>query len=172
MQKNVKYAVAAVTLIVVAVVIWKIVKGSEDEGPIIVKNGSITIETDGEWREDGGSWSNEPGKGKGHRGDLWVRVNLTNDNPCRGSGRPVHIEYSAGGFQANFNVVGNPPRTKVSPKGQLNRESNQLLRHGSQNDGGYITGVKINGTTLTCPITQTNLEAIYICSSADASACQ
>lgn len=159
----------ATGVVVAVVVVWWVVTGSEDEAPIRVRNGSMTIETSGEWKDDGGAWSNETGK-KGHKGDLWVRVDRANAPSCMGTGRPVHIEYSAGGFQAIFNVAGNPARTKVSPKGQLTKETNQLLRHGSS--GGYITGVRINGTALTCDITQTNLKVINICSSADVADCQ
>jgi hypothetical protein len=145
---------------------------AEDEGPIIVKNGSMTIETDdpnAAWQDEGGVWSNETGKD--HRRNLWVRVDLTDGTMCRatGPGHPVQIEYSIAGFQPIFNVVGNPARTKVSPKGQLDRETNQRLRHG---DGGHITGVRINGTLLTCNITRDNLKAINICSSPDTAVCQ
>lgn len=162
--------VVATAVVVAVVVVWWVVTGSEDEAPIRVRNGSMTIETDGEWMEDGGAWSNETGK-KEHKGDLWVRVDrMDGTTICKGTGRPVQIEYSAGGFNALFNVVGNPPRTKVSPKGQLTKETPKLLRHGST--GGYITGVRINGTVLQCDITQNNLKVINICSSPDVSDCQ
>lgn len=158
----------ATGVVVAAVVIWAIVTSSEDEAPIRVRNGSMTIETDGEWKDEGGAWSNETGKE--HKGDLWVRVNLTDGTSCKGTGRPVHIEYSAGGFNAIFNVAGNPARTKVSPKGQLTRETDKRLSHGSS--GEFITGVRINGNTLTCNITQNNLDVIKICSSPDTADCQ
>ena len=158
----------ATGVVVAVIVVWWVVTGSEDEAPIRVRNGSMTIDTDGEWKDDGGAWSNETG-GE-HKGDLWVRVNLTDGTTCKGNGRPVQIEYSAGGFNAMFNVVGNPPRTKVSPKGQLTKVTDKRLSHGSS--GEYITGVKINGNTLTCNITQNNLDVINICSSADVTDCQ
>ena len=167
MQKKAVYAAVGVAIVVVAIVIW-ITTVSEDEGPIIVKNGSMVIDTDGAWQEDGGAWSNETGKD--HKGDLWVRVNLQGGTKCAGSGRPVHVEYSVGGFNAIFNVAGNPARTKVSPKGQLVADGAQRLRHGAA--GGYITGVRIGGTALSCGITQNNLEAINICSSRDVTDCQ
>ena len=146
---------------------------SQDEGPIIVQNGSMVIVTasDAEWQDDsGGAWTNETGKD--HRGELWVRVDLTDGTPCMGSGHPVQVDYSVGGFKAMFNVVGNPARTKVSPKGQLEKETNQRLRHGTAGDGGYVTGVKINGQDLTCNITRDNLVSINICSSQDDTKCR
>jgi hypothetical protein len=143
---------------------------SEDEAPIRVRNGSMTIDTeDGTWQGDGSAWSNETGK-KENKGELWVRVDLTNGTTCKGTGRPVHIEYSVGGFKAMFHVAGNPPRTKVSPKGQLDPDGDKRLKHGSS--GEYITGVTINGKALACDITQNNLNVINICSSADAADCQ
>ena len=163
-----KRIAAAAIVVVGAVIVWLIVTASEDEAPIIVKNGSMTIDTAGEWQDDGGAWSNETGKD--HRGDLWVRVNLTDGTTCKGTGRPVHVEYSVGGFKAIFNVAGNPARTKVSPKGQLAADGTHRLRHGES--GGHITGVRITGAELTCNITANNLDAINICSSADVEQCQ
>ena len=168
MQK--KVVITAVVVVVAGLIIWQIVTSSGDEAPIRVRNGSMTIDTeDATWQDEGGAWSNETGK-KEHKGDFWVRVDLTDGNSCKGTGRPVQIEYSAGGFKALFNVVGNPPRTKVSPKGQLTKESDTRLSHGAT--GEYITGVRINGNTLTCDITQNNLKVINICSSADLKDCQ
>ena len=167
-MKKTAIVTAAVVAVVVGAVIILIVMGSEDEAPIIVKNGSMTIDTAGEWQDDGGAWTNETGKD--HKGDLWVRVNLTGGTTCKGTGRPVHVEYSAGGFKAIFNVAGNPARTKVSPKGQLTPDGTHRLRHGASD--GYITAVRINGTALSCDITQNNLDAINICSSADVGDCQ
>jgi hypothetical protein len=164
-----KRVAAAVIVVAGAVIIFLLVTASEDEAPIIVKNGSMTIEIeDGAWQEDGGAWSYE--SGKDHKGELWVRVDLTSGGPCKGTGHPVRVDYSEQGFQAIFNVVGNPARTKVSPKGQLTADGTQRLRHGAS--GGYITGVHIGGSQLTCDITQTNLSAISICSSADVEKCQ
>lgn len=164
-----KKIAAAVIVVVGVVIVWIVVTSSEDEAPIIVKNGSMTIEIeDGAWQEDGGAWSYE--SGKDHKGDLWVRVDLTSGDPCKGTGHPVRVDYSEQSFQAIFNVVGNPARTKVSPRGQLTAESTQRLRHGAS--GGFITGVRIGNSQLTCNITQTNLSAINICSSADVEKCQ
>jgi hypothetical protein len=175
-MRKTAYTTLAVALVIIvgAIGCSRFKLKAEDEGPIIVKNGSMTIDTDGTnaaWQDDGGAWSNETGKD--HRGDLWVRVDLTDGTMCRPTnpGHPVQIEYSISGFRPIFNVVGNPARTKVSPKGQLDRETNQRLRHGS-GDGGYITGVRINGTPLSCDITRDNLKAINICSSPDTDACR
>jgi hypothetical protein len=170
MSKNAKIGAAVAVVAVAVVVVVLIVTSSDDEAPIRVRNGSMTIDTDGTWQADGGAWSNETGKD--HHNDLWVRVNLTNGTTCKGSGHPVHIEYSVNGFNAIFNVVGNPARTKVAPRNGLVFETNHRLRHGTQADGGYITGVRINGSLLTCDITQNNLDVINICSSASSADCQ
>ena len=164
-----KVIAAAVVVVAVAVVIF-IVTSSDDEAPIRVKNGSMTIETDGTWQEEAGNWSNETDKD--HHNELWVRVDLTDGTKCKGNGHPVQVEYSAAGFKAIFNPAGNPARTKVAPKAGLDRETNQRLRHGSSGDGGYITGVRINGTLLSCNITQNNLSVINICSSGSVADCQ
>jgi hypothetical protein len=60
----------------------------------------------------------------------------------------------------------------VSPRGQIDLESKQLLRHGTHGDGGYVTGVKIQGTDLACNITKETLVAVNICSSPDDSYCK
>jgi hypothetical protein len=165
-----KVAVAATVVLVVVAIVWWRTQSADEEAPIRVKNGSMTIDTeDGTWQADGGAWSNETVK-KEHKGELWVRVNLTSGTTCKGSGHPVQIEYSDVGFKAMFNVVGNPPRTKVGPKGQLDRDGDKRLKHGAS--GEYITGVKINGSALNCDITQNNLDVINICSSAANKECQ
>jgi hypothetical protein len=151
-------------------------KVSQDEGPIIVQNGSMTVDTDkdAEWQDDGGgaggAWKNETGKD--HGGDLWVWVYLNDGTTCSGHGTPVQINYSAGGFKAKFDVVGNPPRTKVSPKGQFELKTKQRLGHGADGDGGYINGVEIHQQPLTCNITSTNLTSIHICSTGDEQKCK
>jgi len=153
---------------------WLKIK-SQDEGPIIVQNGSMNIDTanDAEWTGENGQWSNETGKD--HGGDLWVWVYLkgSTDPACSGQGTPVEIDYSEGGFKAKFDVVGNnPPRTKASPKGQLDMKSKQRLVHG-EGDNGYITGVEIhNQPLMNCTITSTNLTSIHICSTGDQQKCK
>jgi len=166
-----KRLAAAAIVVVGAVIVWIIVTSSEDEAPIIVKNGSMTIEGGGAWQEDGGTWSYETGND--HQNNLWVRVDLTDGAPCKGTGHPVRVEYSVQGFQAIFTVAGGAtPKTKVAPRAGLNRETPQRLRHGSQGDGGHITAVRIGANQLSCNITQNNLGAINICSSANVPACQ
>jgi len=153
------------------------VKGlrSQDEAPIIVQNGSMTIDTanDAKWGgEDANQWSNETGKS--HRGDLWVWVYFKGVTApaCSGQGTPVEIYYTPGSFKAKFDVVGNPPRTKASPKGQLEKRSEQRLGYGA--DGvGYIDHVEIHNQRLpNCNITPTNLDSIHICSTGDTTKCK
>lgn len=174
-------AVLAAALAAAACSLFRI--RSQDEGPIIVQNGSMTIDTDpsAEWQADGGGWKNATGKDRNHKGTFWVRVDLRDGTTCKDSGHPVHVEYSAGGFKAIFTPAGNPPYTKVEPRGQdqLDLQTNQRLGHGSSADGGYITGVRINGSYIkvtgtndVCPITKDNLTSVSICSSATVAKCQ
>jgi len=163
----------------------------DDEGPIIVKNGSMTIDTadtTATWEEKG-DWSNET-TNKQHGGDLWVLViykdrsfcpatsdNPPKPNPQRANGRPLHIEYTEPNFNAKFNVVaggpGNPTRTKVSPKNDFARDQtdHKRLTHGRAADGESITGVKFPGTgggqdqNLDCNFHPAKLDQIKICSS-------
>ena len=150
--------------------------GADEEAPIIVKNGSMTVETasPAEWADSGGQWTHD--SKKTHGGELWVKILVTNGPPCTGSGHPVHVDFSQAGFQANFNVAGNgsstaPYRTVVTPRGQLDKESPIRLRHGTAGTG-YITGVKIGSNDLNCGITQANLNYIAICSSPNVDECQ
>jgi hypothetical protein len=43
MRKEIAYVATAVVIVAVAVVVWKVVTSSEDEAPIIVKNGSMDV---------------------------------------------------------------------------------------------------------------------------------
>lgn len=146
---------------------------SQDEGPIIVGNGSMTIDTanDAKWGGDNAhdQWSNETGKH--HGGDLWVWVYFKGDKApaCSGQGTPVEIYYTPGSFKAKFDVVGNgsSTRTKVSPKGQIDKISEQRLEYGAHGVG-YIDHVEIHNQRLpNCDITITNLDSIHICSTAN-----
>ena len=107
----------AIALMLIAAAGCKLFRGkAEDEGPIIVKNGSMTVDTvDGQWNDDG-DWSNDTTNAQ-HGGDLWVLV-IYNDGsfcpasgnpatPAPAQGHPLHIEYSEPGFKPKFNVVGN-----------------------------------------------------------------
>jgi hypothetical protein len=143
---------------------------SQDEGPIIVQNGSMTIDTKGgEWQKTTGAWKNVTGKD--NKGELWVRVDLTGGT-CKGSGHPVQVEYSVNGFKAIFDIAGNPPHTTAAPRGRrkLERVTKERLTHGSS--GGFINGVKIPGSTFNCTITKENLKAVNICSSPDVPECK
>ena len=157
--------------------IWAVqfIKGaSEDEAPIIVKNGSTTIETfDGKWGDDqGANWRNDTNKT--HNNELWVRVDFTDGtSSCKAAGHPVRIDYSQAGFQATFNFANG--RTKVSPKGGLTGVNDQLLQHGNHTDGGHITDVRVNGQPIPgCDATkiQTVLDEVRICSSSNQLGCQ
>lgn len=148
---------------------------NDDEAPIIVRNGSMHIETtDGNWTQEGSDWSNETPAGKVHDNDLWVAVVSTTGSKCTAPapGHPVIIRYSAPGVQAHFNPGGNPIRTKVKLTGQWNRDDDHRLSHGSAGDGGHISEVRVGGTLLACDLTASNLRAINICSSADVTACR
>lgn len=147
---------------------------AEDEGPIIVKNGTMTVDTKddtGEWNDDG-DWSHDT-NGKIHGGKLWVLVIYKNASFCPAvssqpvpkEGDKVDVNYSDGNFKAKFKVVGNnPPRTKVA-KNDLVKKTDQRLQHGQDGDGGFITSVDIDNQPLDCQITKDNLDQIKICSS-------
>ena len=95
----------ATGVVVAVVVVWWVVTGSEDEAPIIVKNGSIEIETlDGEWKNGGGAWINQT-SGKVNSGELWVKV-TSSTGTCRAVGKPVHVQYSQPNVHAVFTTSG------------------------------------------------------------------
>jgi hypothetical protein len=159
MRKRVIAGVVAVAVVAGLYLFFK--PKANDEGPIIVKNGSMTVETGGTWADNGATWRNDTGQQ--HHNELWVMVRRVDGQVCEDSGRPVHIDYSDTALQANFNVTGgSDPRTVLAPKGGFTRESSQRLRHGSQGDGGYITGVRVGSTALNCGLTATNLQVICI----------
>jgi hypothetical protein len=154
----------------------------EDEGPIIVKNGSMTVDTaddTGQWNDDG-DWSNDT-TGKQHGGDLWVLVIYKDGSFCPSSGspvkpdpahgHPVQIESTDSNFKPKFNVAGsNPPRTKVSPKNDFVRDNANHKRLQHEQAGEYIKGVKLPGggggdQDLQCDFDPAKLNQIKICSS-------
>lgn len=166
----------AIVIIVLVLIVWAGCRRrfAEDEGPIIVKNGSMTIDSadnTGKWNDDGGgSYSHDTDNNA--EGHLWVLVRYKNSSfcpanggqPAPAQGDKVDIDYSNANFKPTFKVVGNnPPRTKV-PKNGLNKESDKRLRHGQAGDGEYITGVEVDNQPLNCQITKDNLEEIKICS--------
>jgi hypothetical protein len=142
---------------------------SQDEGPIIVQNGSMTVDTTegGKWQGGVGVWKNVTGKD--HKGDLWVRIDLKGGTSCKGSasGHPVHVKSSAG-FNTTINVAAK--QTVVAPRGGFTREmSDTRLRHAGS---GHITSVDIKGKPITCNITEDNLVSVNICSSPDVDKCK
>lgn len=148
---------------------------NDDEAPIIVRNGSMHIETtDGTWTAEGSDWSNGTPSNKVHRNDLWVAVVSTTGAKCiaPAPGHPVIIRYSDPAVQAHFNPGGNPVRTKVKLTGQWNRDDDHRLSHGTAGDGGHITEVRIGGTLLACDLTASSLSAINICSASTRAECK
>jgi hypothetical protein len=148
---------------------------NDDEAPIIVRNGSMHIETtDGRWTPEGGDWSNETPPDKVHDNDLWVAVISTTGQKCPAAlthGHPVIVRYSDPGVQAHFNPGGNPTRTKVKLTGQWRRDGDHHLSHGTAGDGGSIAEIRI-GQPLQCDLSKGNLREIRICSSVTRRECQ
>lgn len=154
------------------------VLSSDDEAPIIVKNGSMDFELPsahaGEWQDNNNAaWSYESPSDKVHKNDFWVRVDLKGGGTCTGKGHVVMIDYSATSFRAIFTpgkgVDGSTLRTQVTPKADIAFVDKQHLRHGAEGDGGYIQDVKVDGRSVKngqadCAITQANLVQVNICS--------
>ena len=164
-------AIAVLALIVAAFVLARI-RASQDEGPIIVQNGSIDIETgDGEWKDGGNHWfKDSPGTVNG--GDLWVKV-TSSTGTCRATGKPVHIEYSVPGNQVTFTTTGMWwfAKTIVTPRSGIALVDRQHLRAGSPGDGGHITEVRAQSQT--CSLTpQSQNVRIAICSSSTVTDCR
>ena len=173
MRKKAFIGVAiGVLLLVVAVTIWLRVRLSEDEGPIIVKNGSIEIETvDGEWKDGGSDWFKDS-PGRINSGDLWVKV-TSSTGTCRAMGKPVHVLYSVPGNQVTFTTSGMWwfSKTRVTPKSAVAFVDGKHLRAGTAGDGGHITEVRAQNLTCSLSSTSANVE-INICSSSKVTACQ
>ena len=116
-----------VVVVVVAAVTYYLTK-SDEEGPIIVKNGSMIVETaaGNTWTDSGPDWVHDPAAGT-HSGELYVKVSLTSGPPCVGSGHPIQIDFDPGSpppFQAIVNVVGGgsgATRTSFLPRGNSRR---------------------------------------------------
>jgi len=166
------YVTAAVIVIAVVAIIWQRVKSSEDEGPIIVKNGSIEIETvGGEWKEGNNEWINQT-TGTMNANDLWVKV-TSSTGTCRGVGKPVHIQYSQPSVHLVFTTSGMwwTAKTRVSPKAGVALVDRTHLRAGTAGDGGHITEVRAQNQTCTLSADSMNVE-VNICSSSKVTACQ
>jgi hypothetical protein len=173
MRNRVLIALGAAALsVAVALFIWQRIRVSEDEGPIIVKNGSIEIETiDGEWKDGGNDWfKDSPGRVNG--GDLWVKV-TSSTGTCRANGKPVHIQYSVPGNQVTFTTSGAWwfSKTRVTPKSGIARVDGTHLRAGAAGDGGHITEVRAQN--LTCSLSPSSANVVIsICSSSQVTDCQ
>jgi hypothetical protein len=171
---RIKMAVAAafLVLVLVGVFVLQKIKASDEEAPIVVKNGSIDIETqDGEWNDGGADWINQT-SGKINGGELWVKV-TSSTGTCRAQGKPVQIQYSQPGVQVTLTTSGAWwfAKTRVAPKSAIAFVDVKHLRAGAAGDGGHITEVRTQSLTCTLSPTSTNVE-INICSSAKVSACQ
>jgi hypothetical protein len=118
-----------------------------DEPPIRVRNGSMDIElVQGQWDDSGDGWSPSGGW---NWGTFEVKVTSANGHACSdgqsGSGKEVWVRYSDRteiSFTSTGSMMG---KTRVQPKSKLERVSPQLLRHGSEADGGFIVGVGAKG---------------------------
>jgi hypothetical protein len=171
MRKRI-YVTAAVIVVAVVAIVWLRIRSSEDEAPIIVKNGSIEIETaDGEWKDGNDAWINQT-SGKINSGELWVKV-TSSTGTCRAVGKPVQVEYSQPNVRAVFTTSGFwwTTRTRVSPKAGLTFVDRKHLQAGTPGDGGHITEVRTQNLTCSLSANSTNVE-INICSSSKVTACQ
>jgi hypothetical protein len=164
-------AIAAIT-VALAVFIWQRIRSSQDEGPIIVGNGSIDIQTlDGEWKDGGSDWFKDS-PGTVNSGDLWVKV-TSSTGTCRAIGKPVHIQYSVPGNQVTFTTSGMWwfAKTRVTPRSGIAFVDSKHLRAGSPGDGGHITEVRAQNLTCSLSPTSANVQ-ITICSSSKVTDCQ
>ena len=167
------FAGAAILVLVIAgLFVLQRVKSAQEEAPIIVRNGSINIETqDGQWNDGGNEWINQT-SGTVNSGELWVKV-TSSTGTCRASGKPVHIQYSVPGNQVTFTTSGVWwfSKTRVSPKSAIALVDSKHLRAGTPGDGGHITEVRTQNLTCTLSANSSNVE-INICSSSKVTACQ
>jgi hypothetical protein len=164
--------VAVLVLLVAGLFIWQRIKSSDEEAPIIVKNGSIEIETlDGEWKDGNTEWINQT-TGTLNANDLWVKV-TSSTGTCRAAGKPVHIQYSQPNVHVVFTTSGVwwTAKTRVSPKADLALVDGKHLRAGTPGDGGHITEVRAQNLTCSLSPNSANVE-INICSSSKVKACQ
>jgi hypothetical protein len=165
-------AAAFLVLLIAGVFILQRIRAADEEAPIIVRNGSIDIETmDGEWQDGGNDWINET-SGKINGGDLWVKV-TSSTGTCRAVGKPVHIQYRVPGNQVTFTTSGFWvwSKTRVSPKSGINYVDGKHLRAGTANDAGHITEVRAQN--LTCSLSPASANVVIsICSSSEVTDCQ
>jgi hypothetical protein len=152
--------------------------GSDDEPPIIVKNGSMHVITQAEWKANGTTWSNETAPNEVNQGQFWVLVLLKDGTRCKETGPTVMIDYSVSSFHAVFTPgpgVNHVTRTQVAPPKPdfdlVDPNVPKDLRHGADGDGNYITAVKVRGQSVCGALTADNLDQIRICSS-DSQSCR
>lgn len=164
-------AAVVIVLVVVALILLRI-RASQDEGPIIVGNGSIEIRaSDGEWKDGTSEWINQT-SGTINKNELWVKV-TSSAGTCRASGKPVHVQYSVPSVHVIFNTSGAWwwAKTRVTPRSDISFVNAKQLRAGTAGDGGHITEVRAQSQTCSLPAGAQNV-AIAICSSADVPDCQ
>jgi hypothetical protein len=172
MRIKIVAAAAVLVLVLAGVLILQRIRAADEEAPIIVRNGSIEIETqDGQWQDGGGDWVNQT-SGKVNGGDLWVKV-TSSTGTCRAQGKPVHVQYSVPGNQVTFTTSGAWwwARTRVSPKSAIAYVDGKHLRSGAVGDGGHITEVRTQSLTCSLSATSANV-VINICSSGQVSDCR
>ena len=171
-MRKITYVAAAVVVVAgLLAFLWIQGISDDDEAPIIVRGGSIEIETaDGEWKEDNDAWINQT-TGKYNDKELWVKV-TSSTGTCRAFGQPVRVEYSNQNVRAVFTTGGFfRHKTKVGPKAGINYVDRNHLRAGTPGDGGHITEVRTQNVTCSLAAGSTNVE-ISICSSSKTAACQ
>jgi hypothetical protein len=160
-----------VLLVLVGLFILQKIRSADEEGPIIVKNGSIDIETlDGEWKDGKSEWINQT-SGTINSNDLWVKV-TSSTGTCRAMGKPVHIQYSEPGVQVTFTTSGMWwfAKTRVAPKSAIARVDGKHLRAGTAGSG-HITEVRAQNLTCSLAPDSQNVR-IAICSSSKVTDCQ
>ena len=172
-MRKTAYVAAAIVVVGLLAILWIRGGASEDEAPIIVKNGSIEIETtDGVWTDGEEAWVNET-TGKHNHKELWVKV-TSSTGTCRGVGKPIRIQYSKSNDRAVFTTDGSflgRHKTRVGPETAITYVDRKHLRAGTAGDGGHIAAVQARSVTCRLEAESANVE-ISICSSATAKACQ
>jgi hypothetical protein len=138
-----------------------------DEVPIIVRDGSMIIETDGTFTKADDTFRHN---GKGiHKGNFWVKVVTTGTSPvpqgCQGwhAGKPVVIRYSDG-FAATFAVDPTGTATTVSPGKSFKVNNNKTLEYGQKKDKAFIQSLTVGQWSCTFPDERLD-RRINICSS-------
>jgi hypothetical protein len=162
----------AVITVAVALFIWQRIKSSQDEGPIIVGNGSIDIETiDGVWTDGNSEWINQT-SGTVNASQLWIKV-TSSTGTCRANGKPVHVQYSDPGVHVTFTTAGTWwfAKTRVTPRSGIAFVDSKHLRAGNPGDGGHITEVRAQSGTCSLSPASQNVR-IAICSSGKVADCQ